>query len=253
MWGDTGQMGAGPPPTGRSAPRGARGRLPHRLLLLSQLLLVAPHVVLEFCGQLLINCEEVLDFISVILHHLLEWTAASLSAPSRRTGSSPQPDHDSNTAGRMLRADGFRSVDPPAAWRRSPGGAPAAALASGAWRPPEHLRGAVGPRAVAASSPQQGSQLCGCRAVGPVSGIPAGGWQAGSTASWLDWARGAVHTGLLRMQLRLGAICASPHEVTEAVSTPGLRSKAGTQPLCHEEEATLPNYWRQGRSTWPNH
>lgn len=130
MWGDTGQMGAGPPPTGRSAPRGARGRLPHRLLLLSQLLLVAPHVVLEFCGQLLVNCEEVLDFISVILHHLLEWTAASLSAPSRRTGSSPQPDHDSNTAGRMLRADGFRSVDPPAAWCRSPGGAPAAALAS---------------------------------------------------------------------------------------------------------------------------
>lgn len=94
MRGDTGQMGAGPPPTGCSVPRGSRGRPPHRLLLLSQLLLVAPHVVLEFCGQLLVNCEEVLDFISVILHHLLEWTTASLSALSRCTGSSPQADHD---------------------------------------------------------------------------------------------------------------------------------------------------------------
>lgn len=60
---------------------GPPGRLPHRLLLLSQLLLVAPHVVLEFCSQLLVNCEEVLDFISIILHHLLEWTMASLSIP----------------------------------------------------------------------------------------------------------------------------------------------------------------------------
>lgn len=81
MWGDTGQTGAGPQPTGRSATRGTWGRPPHRLLLLSQLLLVAPHVVLEFRGQLLVDGEEVLDFISVILHHLLEWTAASLSAP----------------------------------------------------------------------------------------------------------------------------------------------------------------------------
>lgn len=81
MWGDTGQTGSGPPPNGRCTTWGARGRLPHRLLLLSQLLLVAPHVVLEFRGQLLVNGEEVLDFISVILHHLLEWTAASLSAP----------------------------------------------------------------------------------------------------------------------------------------------------------------------------
>lgn len=46
------------------------GRPPHRLLLLSQLLLVAPHIVLEFSGQLLVGGEEVLGLSQVILHHL---------------------------------------------------------------------------------------------------------------------------------------------------------------------------------------
>lgn len=70
-------------------------------------------------------------------------------------------------------------------------------------------------------------------------------------ASWLDRAWGAVHSSFLRSQLRLGATSATPHDLTEAGSTPGLRLEARTRLWCHEEEATFPNCWRQGRSTWP--
>lgn len=47
-------------------------------LLLGQLFIVLLHVILKFRGQLFVNREEIFDFISVVLHHLLEQTQSIL-------------------------------------------------------------------------------------------------------------------------------------------------------------------------------